>query len=221
MIKAVIFDMDGTLFDTESVYVDAWRRAGRELNFAPIEQAITACTGRNAKDTRQYFEDNFADLISYDEFMVVRTHYSEAAIVERGVPIKEGVVELLEYLKANGIGIALATATRTERTLDNLDRTGLRPYFDVLVTGDMVENGKPHPETFLTAAERLGVLPCECIGVEDSFNGVRAIRAAGMFTIMVPDTVPPTPEIEALLDAKCTTLHEVRPIIEKINQSQI
>jgi beta-phosphoglucomutase-like phosphatase (HAD superfamily) len=65
------------------------------------------------------------------------------------------------------------------------------------------------------------VLPCECIGVEDSFNGVRAIRAAGMFTIMVPDTVPPTPEIEALLDAKCTTLHEVRPIIEKINQSQI
>ena len=129
--------------------------------------------------------------------------------------------ELLEYLKANGIGIALATATRTERTLDNLERTGLRPYFDVLITGDMVENGKPHPETFLTAAERLGVLPCECIGVEDSFNGVRAIRAAGMFTIMVPDTVPPTPEIEALLDAKCTTLHEVRPIIEKINQSQI
>jgi HAD superfamily hydrolase (TIGR01509 family) len=221
MIKAVIFDMDGTLFDTESVYVDAWRRAGRELNFAPIEQAITACTGRNAKDTRQYFEDNFADLISYDEFMVVRTRYYEAAIAERGVPIKEGVVELLDYLKANGIAIALATATRTERTLDNLERTGLRSYFDVLVTGDMVENGKPHPETFLTAAERLCVLPCECIGVEDSFNGVRAIRAAGMFTIMVPDTVPPTPEIEALLDAKCTTLHEVRPIIEKINQSQI
>lgn len=221
MIKAVIFDMDGTLFDTESVYADAWRRAGRELNFAPIEQAITACTGRNAKDTRQYFEDNFANLISYDEFMVARNRYYEATIEERGVPLKPGVVELLNYLKANGIGVALATATRIERTLYNLERTGLRPYFDVLVTGDMVENGKPHPETFLTAAERLGVLPCECIGVEDSFNGVRAIRAAGMFTVMVPDTVAPTPEIEALLDAKCQTLHDIRPIIEKINHSQI
>jgi beta-phosphoglucomutase family hydrolase len=221
MIKAVIFDMDGTLFDTESIYANAWRQAGRELNFAPIEQAIAACTGRNAKDTRQYFEDNFADQISYDEFMVVRTRYYEAAIEESGVPLKEGVVELLDYLRENGIGIALATATRMVRSLENLERTGLRHYFDVLVTGDMVENGKPHPETFLTAAAHFGADPSECIGVEDSFNGVRAIHAAGMFTVMVPDTILPTPEIEALLDAKCRTLHEIRPIIEKINHSQI
>lgn len=221
MIKAVIFDMDGTLFDTESIYANAWRQAGRELNFAPIEQAIAACTGRNAKDTRQYFEDNFADQISYDEFMVVRTRYYEAAIEEGGVPLKEGVVELLDYLRENSIGIALATATRMVRTLENLERTGLRHYFDVLVTGDMVENGKPHPETFLTAAAHFDADPSECIGVEDSFNGVRAIHAAGMFTVMVPDTILPTPEIEALLDAKCRTLHEIRPIIEKINHSQI
>ncbi|MBE6620364.1 MAG: HAD family phosphatase [Ruminococcaceae bacterium] len=220
MIKAVIFDMDGTLFDTERIYVNAWRQAGRELNFAPIEEAITACTGRNAKDTRQYFEDNFADLISYDEFMAVRTRYYDAEIERHGVPLKPGVVELLTYLKEQGIGIALATATRTVRTEENLQRTGLGHYFDVLVTGDMVEHGKPHPETFLTAAARLGVKPCECMGVEDSFNGVRAIRAAGMFTVMVPDTVPPTPEIEALLDAKCKTLHEVRALIENINYIQ-
>lgn len=220
MIKAVIFDMDGTLFDTERVYVNAWRQAGRELHFAPIEEAITACTGRNAKDTRQYFEDNFADLISYDEFMAVRTRYYDAEIERRGVPLKPGVVELLTYLKDQGIGIALATATRTVRTEENLQRTGLAPYFDVIVTGDMVEHGKPHPETFLTAAARLGVKPCECMGVEDSFNGVRAIRAAGMVTVMVPDTVPPTNEIEALLDAKCETLCEVRAIIENINYIQ-
>lgn len=221
MIKAVIFDMDGTLFDTESVYTNAWRAAGHELNFAPIEQAIAACTGRNAKDTRRYFEENFADLITYDTFIAVRDRYYDEAIAERGVPVKPGALELLGYLKASGIKIALATATRTERVEYNLAVTGLRDYFDVRITGDMVENGKPHPETFLRAAEHFGLPPSECMGVEDSFNGVRAIRAAGMFTVMVPDVVPPTKEIEALLDAKCETLNEIRPIIEKINQSQI
>lgn len=221
MIKAVIFDMDGTLFDTECIYANAWRQAGRELNFAPIEQAITACTGRNAKDTRRYFEENFSELITYDTFIAARDRYYNQAIAANGIPLKTGVVELLDYLKGQGIGIALATATRTERTEYNLQTTGLRSYFDVLVTGDMVEQGKPHPETFLTAAERLGVSPSECIGVEDSFNGVRAIHAAGMYTVMVPDTVMPTPEIEMLLDAKCQTLRDIRPIIEKINQSQI
>ena len=217
MIKAVIFDMDGTLFDTERIYVNAWRQAGRELNFAPIEEAITACTGRNAKDTRQYFEDNFADLISYDEFMAVRTRYYDAEIERRGVPLKPGVVELLTYLKEKGIGIALATATRTVRTEENLQRTGLVSYFDVIVTGDMVEHGKPHPETFLTAAARLGVKPCECMGVEDSFNGVRALHAAGMVTVMVPDIIPPDEEILSLADYTCKTLHEIKPLVEKIN----
>jgi beta-phosphoglucomutase-like phosphatase (HAD superfamily) len=99
MVKAVIFDMDGTLFDTESIYANAWRAAGRELSFAPIEEAIEACTGRNAKDTRQFFEDHYADLISYDEFMAVRTKYYDATIEEIGVPLKPGVVELLDYLK--------------------------------------------------------------------------------------------------------------------------
>ena len=221
MIKAVIFDMDGTLFDTESIYAYAWRQAGRELHFAPIEQAIAACTGRNAKDTRRYFEENFANLITYDEFIAVRDRYYNAAIEERGIPLKEGVVELLDYLRKNGIRIALATATRAERTEYNLTTTGLRSYFDVLITGDIVEHGKPHPETFLMAADRLGVLPSECMGVEDSFNGVRAIRAAGMFTVMVPDTVQPTPDIEVLLDVKCDTLREIRPIIETINHSEI
>lgn len=221
MIKAVIFDMDGTLFDTESIYANAWRQAGKELNFAPIEQAIAACTGRNAKDTRRYFEENFADLITYDAFIAVRDRYYNETIAQRGIPLKLGVVELLDYLKTSGIGIALATATRAERTEYNLRTTGLRDYFDVLITGDIVEQGKPHPETFLRAAEYFGLPSSDCMGVEDSFNGIRAIHAAGMYTVMVPDTVPPTPDIEALLDAKCETLCEIRPIIEKINQSQI
>ena len=222
MIKAVIFDMDGTLFDTQCVYAAAWRSAGRELEL-PVERvevAVRACTGRNAKDTKEYFERRMADLITYEDFIAVRIrHYDEAIERMGGVPKKPGLDELMNYLKQNGYKIALGTATRRERTLENLTRTGILDYFDVLVTGDIVSHGKPHPETFLTAAELLGVKPEECMGVEDSFNGVNSIHAAGMFTVMIPDTVMPTPEIEAKLDAKCRTLHDIIPLLQSINQS--
>ncbi len=220
MIKAVIFDMDGTLFDTESVYAWAWRAAGRELGLPPerVEAAVTACTGRNTKDTQEYFAQSMADIVTYDDFIAARTRHYDAEIERRGgIPKKPGLDELFAYLKQNGYKMALATATRRVRTVDNLQKTGLEGYFDAIVTGDMVEHGKPHPETFLTAARMLGVEPSECMGVEDSFNGVNAICAAGMFTVMIPDTVTPTPEIEAKLDAKCGTLCDMIPLLEQLN----
>lgn len=222
MIKAVIFDMDGTLFDTERVYADAWRAAGRELGLPAdrVDAAVRACTGRNPEDTRNYFKQNMADLITFDDFIAVRIRLYDEEIERLGcVPKKPGLDELLSYLKQNGYKIALGTATRRERTLENLTRTGILDYFDTLVTGDVVTHGKPHPETFLKAADLLGVAPEECMGVEDSFNGVNSIHAAGMFTVMIPDTVQPTPEIEAKLDAKCQTLHDIIPLLQSINQT--
>ncbi len=217
MIRAVIFDMDGTLFDTEIIYATAWRQAGAELGFEQVEEAVAACTGRNTADTRRFFEQNYAGIMDYDRFMEVRTRYYDAMIAERGIPVKAGVVEALTYLKKQNIKIALATATRFERTVENLTATGLIDFFDVLITGDMVKNGKPDPETFLLAAERLGLSADECVGVEDSFNGVRAIAAAKMFCVMVPDVTQPSDEIKSLLNAQLESMHGLPALVERFN----
>ena len=130
------------------------------------------------------------------------------------MPVKEGAHELLTYLKSHGYKIAMATSTPWDTVKEHLARTGMTDYFDAVITGDMVEHGKPAPDIYLMAAERLGVAPQNCIGVEDSLSGIRAIHAAGIRAIMVPDLIEPTPEVEALLWKKCERLTEIVPILE-------
>ena len=220
-IKAVIFDMDGTLLDTEKVYRWAWREAAQRMGFAQVEEALAACTGCNGADTRKYFEQTYADVVDYDAYTVLRNQLYEEAIERDGLELKPGAREILQWLKERGILVALGTSTLPPRVPQNLERAALTAYFDVVVTGDMVHRGKPDPETFLTAAQLLGVAPENCLGVEDSFNGVRALHAAGMYTVMVPDLIPPNAEILALADEVCTTLLNIKTLIEKINQWEV
>ncbi|MBO5898069.1 MAG: HAD family phosphatase [Clostridia bacterium] len=224
MIKAVIFDMDGTLFDTERVYSQAWYAAGEALGIAKerIDHALAHCRGVNAKSTRLYFETHLADAVTYDDFIETRRPFFDA-ILERmgGVPKKPGLDELFSYLKANGIRIGLATSTRRARTVEMLTKAGLLDRFDAIMAGDMVENGKPDPEIYLRAAQEMGIDPAECMGVEDSLAGVEAIHRAGMFTVMIPDMVAPTPAVEAMLDVKCNSLHEIIPLLQRLNKNGV
>ena len=146
-------------------------------------------------------------------------HYALAVIndgkYELKGTVKEGAHEVLSYLKSHGYKIGMATSTPWDTVEDHLARTDMAKYFDTIVTGDMIENGKPAPDIYLLAAERLGVDPAACIGVEDSMSGIRAVHAAGMRPVMIPDLIQPTPEVEAMLWKRLTCLSELIPLLRE------
>lgn len=213
-IKAIIFDKDGTLHDTEKVYLEAWTLAARELNVPDIEATVRDCTGTTIPWIADYWAKKYPD-IPFEDYLP-RRQYHFFRILEAGVPVKEGAHELLTYLKTHGYKLAMATSTPWDTVKEHLARSGMDHYFDVIVTGDMVKHGKPAPDIYLMAAKRLGIDPQNCIGVEDSFSGVRAICAAEMRAVMVPDLIPPTEEIKGMLWKKCEKLADIIPLLEEI-----
>lgn len=206
-IRAVIFDKDGTLHDTEKYFQIAWRRAAEDLSVPDIETTLRDCTGRAIPGIAAYWAEKYPT-ISFEDYLPVRQKYFHA-LMEGGVPVKDGAMPLLAYLKSHGYRMAVATSSPYAEAMDHLTRCGMTEYFDAVIGGDMIEHGKPAPDIYLLAAERLGVAPACCIGVEDSANGIRAIHAAGMRAVMVPDLIEPTPDIEALLWAKCARLDDI------------
>ncbi len=213
-IKAIIFDKDGTLHDTEKVFMKAWKAAAEEFGgISDIEDTVRDCTGTTIPWIAEYWARKYPD-IPFEDYLPRRQfHYFR--ILETGIPVKAGAHEVLTYLKAHGYKIGMATSTPYATVMDHLTRTDMLGYFDAIVSGDMVAHGKPAPDIFLLAAQRLGVDPADCIGVEDSPNGVRSIHAAGMRAVMIPDMVEPTPEVEALVWKKLEALSELVPILEK------
>ena len=213
MIKAVIFDMDGTLHDTESVFHAAWRKAAAIWDVPDIETTLADCTGRNMAGIEAYWCAKY-ESPSYEEFFQARHRFFEEMTAD-GIPVMPGAMELLCYLKEHGYPMALATSTRRTSAIEHLEDTGMLGFFDVIMTGNDVQNGKPAPDIFLRAAEGLGVEPQYCLGVEDSFNGIRGLYAAGMKPVMVPDVTQPTPEIQKLLWAQCGKLTDLIPLLEQ------
>ncbi len=214
MIKAIIFDKDGTLHDTEKVFEQAWRLAADELHVPDIEVTVRDCTGMPLPAIAVYWANKYPT-ISFDDYLP-RRQYHFNRIVADGIPVKKGAYDLLHYLNEHGYRVGMATSTGEKDAMEHLRRTDMVKYFhkDAIITGDMVQNGKPAPDIFLLAAARLGVDPSECIGVEDSINGVRAIHAAGMRPVMIPDIVMPTPEIEPLVWRRLTDLFALISLLE-------
>lgn len=217
MIRNVVFDMDGVLFDTERISMTSWAEEGRAIGMPEMGEAIHDYFGLNGTDSRALFTATFGDRLGYDEWVSRVRVRTDRWIAENGLPVKPGARELLTYLNRAGIGVALATSTARERTLGFLRQADLLPFFQQIITGDMVVHGKPEPEIYLLACRQLGAIPAETIAVEDSYNGLRSAAAAGMIPVMVPDMKPPTPELAGIVRYVCGTLHDVIAVIEKIN----
>ena len=208
MITAVVFDMDGILFDTERLCRDCWIALSKEFAIPNMEEVYALCIGVNVQTTRQIVYDNYGKDFPFEEYDRRASAMYNEYIAEHGVPVKEGVRETLEALAKAGAKIAVASSTRREKVLRLLASAGIDRYFTAVVGGDTVTHSKPDPEIFLTACEALSVAPEEAIAVEDSHNGIRAAHAAGMLAVMVPDLLPVTEEMQRLSAYVATDMND-------------
>ena len=198
---AVLFDMDGVIFDSERMLRDCWIAiAGRE-GLEGMEEVYGLCIGVNQRASDEILRRAYGEAFPVEHFKQQAVGLFHERIGSEGLPVKPGAREILGALKERAVPLALASSTDQGPVRRELSEAGLLEFFDVLVTGDMVKNSKPHPEIFLTAAELLGVKPGDCFVIEDSYNGVRAAAAAGMRPIMVPDLLEPDGEMRSLARA--------------------
>lgn len=207
--EAVIFDMDGTLLDTESVFKTIVFEVCTELGFEMTDAVHMSMVGGSHEHTNKLLLESYGVSFPYTLFdercRVIMRERSHG-----GVPVKPGALELVTELRERNIPTAVATSSRNPHAQHHLTAAGLFDLFETVVTRDDVVNPKPHPEPYLTAASRLGIDPLKCLALEDSHSGVRAAHAAGMQTIMVPDLVHPSEEIRALGIAIMESLDHVR-----------
>ena len=212
MLKGAIFDMDGTLFDTEKLYRQAWLDVAEEMGLEKNYELPTAISGTNLGEEsyqviRRFYPD--ADAETY----LARVLVEVRAASEKTLELKAGTIEILEFFKAENISMAVASSAPVVVIEKNLTRSNLRGHFKALVGGDKVSNGKPAPDIFLLAAKELNLAPNDCYIFEDSFNGIKSAAASGGVAIMIPDTVQPTEEIKNICAAIFTDLNAAKQAI--------
>ena len=215
-MKAVVFDMDGVLFDTEIVCMKAWMAVAEKNGMADMEKVFPQCIGLNANDSRQIVMKAYGDDFDYPGFREQAAAWQREYLEKYGLPIKPGLEEILGWLKTSGFAVGLASSTRSSSVFGHLDQAGIRDCFSVVITGDMVEHSKPRPDIYLLACERLGVEPGQAYAIEDSPNGIRAAHAAGLCPVMVPDMVEPDGEILRLCRIVLRDLVQVLDFLKQV-----
>lgn len=207
-MKAVIFDMDGLLFDTEASGRWAWEKALQNHGYLLTDAIYMQFVGRDMSHRERVLRACFGAHFPFESVKAQRISLGDQKEIEQGIALKPGAVQLLESLFGMDVPIGLATGTVRARALRRLESAGIRNYFHAVVGGDEVRNGKPAPDVFLEAGRRLGVCPQGCLVFEDSCAGIRAASDAGMRAVMVPDLEQPTPDIERLAYSVLASLED-------------
>lgn len=209
LYKAVGFDMDGVIFDSERAVMQCWKEVASRHNIPDIEKAILACTGTTMVRTREIMLNLYGADFPYNEYARESSAIFHSRYDGGRLPMKPGVKELLTFLKEHDKKIALASSTRQQVVTDELRDAGIIEYFDRIICGDMVSRSKPAPDIFLKACEELNVSPSDSYAIEDSYNGIRAAHAGGLHPIMVPDLLPADEEMQSLAEIVLPSLTSV------------
>lgn len=214
-ITAVLFDMDGLMFDTERLILRAWQRAMADFGYTASEEVFLASVGMTLESTNQLLRAAYGPNFPLEATNDRTGEYVWQEVDARGAPLKPGLLALLDFLEAHGVSKAVASSSE-RATIDRLlASVGLTERFAATVAGDEVAQGKPAPDIFLLAAQRLGIEPAHCLVLEDSNPGGRAAQAAGMAVIVVPDLKPPADDVASLAAAVLPDLHAVRMWLEQ------
>ena len=214
MIRGVIFDMDGLMFDTERIWATLWKPALHSLGMEYKEGLAEAMRGTAGESGRRVLRQFYGADCDAEAIHAALHREADRAFAARPDK-KPGLDELLAWLDAHHIPMAVASSSRMASIRHHLDGWGLTHYFKAVISGEQFTSSKPDPEIFYRAAEMLGTAPEHTLVLEDSYNGVRAGAAGGFVTVMVPDLAQPDDEMRRLYTAECASLHEVRRMLEK------
>ena len=211
--------MDGTVLDTERIHKICWQKAMAETGQHFEDKVYFDLVGLNHKSITQYFIDNFGfTLEQFDKMKEAAVDYFRDYKAAHGVPVKQGFIQLSDYLRQQSIKTAAVTSSTCLEAQHNFQGAGIEDRFDLIIGGDSVTAGKPSPEPYLKAAEALGLPPSECLAAEDSANGIRSAHAAGIKCVYIKDIADIAEDAKALADYKANTLDEIIKIIGDINR---
>lgn len=211
-LRAVVFDMDGLLLDTERIAIACWEKAASHLGLAFPPELLTAMVGMHTKKIPDFLREQLGPNYPAQEIAIRCNEFYQSTTLH-GVPLKEGVMEILDFLEQHNIPKAVATSSRYVNANRHLEHVDIRHRFEFIVTSEDVVHAKPAPDIYLLATKKLGITPAQAIALEDSDLGIQAALSAGLWSIMIPDQKEPSAAIKALGHPIVHNLHAAQALI--------